>query len=143
MNSPKIELTRTVKSSPDPSGGLFRAATTFTEVSTGAEKSVGHGGSPKGSRLRQAWTCAPTPKKTSVPRGRLRLMSPFPVEALKRPPDGSSSSERLECQFNYGTVNKLDEFVKCPKVRICHFDHREKSFQLKLLALQYFSLRSK
>jgi len=26
------------------------------------------------------------------------------VAALKRPPDGACSSERLECQFNYGTV---------------------------------------
>jgi hypothetical protein len=53
----------------DPWGGLFRAATTFTEASTGAEKSVGHGGSPKGSGLRLVSCDAPTPKMTSVPRG--------------------------------------------------------------------------
>jgi hypothetical protein len=56
----------------DPWGGLFRAATTFTEASTGAEKSVGHGGSPKGSRLRLAWSGAPTPKMTSVPEGAVK-----------------------------------------------------------------------
>jgi phospholipid transport system substrate-binding protein len=69
--------------------GLFRAATTFTEASTGAEKSVGHGGSPKGYRLRLAWSEAPTPKMTSVPRGRLKALSPFPVadssETIPRP----------------------------------------------------------
>jgi hypothetical protein len=63
----------------DPWEGLFRAATTFTEAPTGAEKSVGHGGSPKGSRLRLAPWIAPTPRMTSVPRGRLKAWSPFPV----------------------------------------------------------------
>jgi hypothetical protein len=33
---------------PGRGGSLFRAATTFTEASAGAEKSVGYGGSPKG-----------------------------------------------------------------------------------------------
>jgi hypothetical protein len=63
----------------DPWGGLFRAATTFTEASTGAEKSVGHGGSPRGCRLRLAPWIAPTPRMTSVPRGRLKALCPFPV----------------------------------------------------------------
>jgi hypothetical protein len=66
-------------SKADPWGGLFRAATTFAEASTGAEKSVGHGGSPTGSRLWLAWCDAPTPKMTSVPEGRLKALRPFPV----------------------------------------------------------------
>jgi hypothetical protein len=73
----------------DPWGGLFRAATTFTEASTGAEKSVGLGGSPKGSRLRLAWSDASTPKMTSVPRGRLKASSPFSVA------DSSETSPRV------------------------------------------------
>jgi len=64
---------------------------------------------PKGSRLRQAWTCAPTQKKASVPRGRLRPMSPFPVEALKRPPDGAG--EDLTVRVNSILGQFITDFI--------------------------------
>jgi hypothetical protein len=63
----------------DPWEGLFRAATTSPEAATGAEKSVGYGGSPEGCPLRLAPWIAPTPRMTSLPRGRLKALSPFPV----------------------------------------------------------------
>jgi hypothetical protein len=58
---------------------LFRATTTYAQASTGAEKSVGHGCSPKGSRLRLARCVAPIPKMTSVPRRRLKAWCLFSV----------------------------------------------------------------
>jgi hypothetical protein len=68
-----------VSREPTRWGGLFRAATTFTEAATGAEKSLGHGGSPRGSRLRLAWSDCAYPKNDFSTRGRLKALSPFPV----------------------------------------------------------------
>jgi hypothetical protein len=94
-------------------GSLFRAATTFTEARTGAKKSVGHGGSPRGCRLRLVWSDAPTSKMTSVPRGRLKPMSSFPVA------DSSETSPWV------GTVKLLLNLRRSCKLRL--YSYRPKS----------------